>query len=54
MLGALARAHSSVVGICAQATEDARSAQVIGRLGTGSGVVIGADGLILSIGYLVQ
>jgi serine protease Do len=53
MLDALSRAHGSVVGIRAQATEDARSAQTLGRERTGSGVVIGADGLILTIGYLV-
>lgn len=53
MLDALSRAHGSVVGIRVQATEDARSAQALGRERTGSGVVIGSDGLILTIGYLV-
>lgn len=53
MLDALSRAHRSVVGIRVQAAEDARSAQTLGRERTGSGVVIDADGLILTIGYLV-
>ena len=35
------------------ATEDARSAETLGQRRGGSGVVIGQDGLILTIGYLM-
>ena len=52
-LDALTRAHAAVVGIQVVATEDARSAETLGRARIGSGVVIGPDGLILTIGYLV-
>jgi len=50
---ALERASQSVVGVQAIALEDARSNATLGRLRLGSGVVIGADGLVLTIGYLV-
>jgi S1-C subfamily serine protease len=50
---ALQRASEAVVGLQAQAVEDAASARVLGSERTGSGVVIGADGLVLTIGYLV-
>ncbi len=50
---ALTRANAAVVGIQVTATEDARSVQTLGRQRIGSGVVIGPDGLILTIGYLV-
>ncbi len=50
---ALQRAHAAVVGVQVQTTEGARSAETLGRQRSGSGVVIGADGLILTIGYLM-
>jgi serine protease Do len=53
MLDALTRAHAAVVGVQVTATEGARSAETLGRTRLGSGVVIGPDGLILTIGYLM-
>jgi S1-C subfamily serine protease len=50
---ALARAHAAVVGIQATAVDDARSLETLGRQRHGTGVVIGADGLVLTIGYLI-
>jgi serine protease Do len=50
---ALARASASVVGLRAQAVDDARSAVTLGRERQGSGVVIGTGGLVLTIGYLI-
>ena len=50
---ALQRASDAVVGLRALAVEDARSAATLGRERQGSGVVIDADGLVLTIGYLV-
>ncbi len=50
---ALARAAGAVVGIRATAVEDASSTATLGRKRTGSGIVIGADGLVLTIGYLI-
>jgi serine protease Do len=50
---ALARALQAVVGVQVTATEGARSAETLGRERSGSGVVIGPDGLILTIGYLM-
>jgi serine protease Do len=50
---ALTKAHAAVVGVQVTATEDARSAETLGRRRAGSGVVIGADGLVLTIGYLM-
>lgn len=50
---ALTRAVQAVVGLQVTATEGARSAETLGRQRSGSGVVIGADGLILTIGYLM-
>jgi serine protease Do len=50
---ALRRAHEAVVGVHALAVEDARSNAVLGRNREGSGVVIGNDGLVLTIGYLI-
>lgn len=50
---AMTRAVEAVVGLEVTATEGARSAETLGRDRTGSGVVIGADGLILTIGYLI-
>ena len=50
---ALAQAHASVVGVRSVAVEDARSNSSLGRERAGSGVVIGDDGLVVTIGYLI-
>lgn len=50
---ALERASQAVVGVQALALEGARSNATLGRVREGSGVVIGPDGLVLTIGYLV-
>ncbi len=52
-IDALTRANQSVVGVQVVATEGARSVQTLGARRSGSGVVIQADGLILTIGYLL-
>ena len=53
MMDALANANASVVGIRVTAAEDARSAETLGQRRRGSGVLIGQDGLVLTIGYLM-
>ena len=53
MIDALTRANAAVVGVQVTAAEGARSAETLGRQRNGSGVVIGPDGLILTIGYLM-
>ena len=53
MIDALTRAHAAVVGVQVVSAEGARSAETLGRERSGSGVVIGPDGLILTIGYLM-
>jgi serine protease Do len=50
---ALERASNAVVGIRSLALPDARSNHTLGRIRQGSGVVIGNDGLVLTIGYLI-
>ncbi|MGZ5130987.1 MAG: S1C family serine protease [Caldimonas sp.] len=50
---ALARANAATVGVEVVAVEDARSIETLGRVREGSGVVIGDDGLVLTIGYLI-
>ena len=50
---ALREADAAVVGVRATAVEDARSIETLGRRRQGSGVVIDADGLVLTIGYLI-
>jgi serine protease Do len=50
---AMQRASDAVVGVQVVAVEDARSAATLGRARQGSGVVIGDDGLVLTIGYLI-
>lgn len=47
------RSQAAVVQITSHAIEDAPSARTLGKLRQGSGVVINADGLILTIGYLI-
>ena len=49
----LREANAAVVGVRSVAVEDARSAETLGRKRQGSGVVIDADGLVLTIGYLI-
>jgi S1-C subfamily serine protease len=49
----LDRALGSVVGIRAGVPADAFTAEVLGTERTGNGVIINADGLILTIGYLI-
>jgi S1-C subfamily serine protease len=49
----LNRAAASVVGVRSQAIDDARSSLTLGSSREGSGVVIGHDGLVLTIGYLI-
>jgi S1-C subfamily serine protease len=50
---ALQRASDATVGLLARAVPGARSARTLGTQRTGSGVVIGPDGLVLTIGYLI-
>ncbi|HSB99484.1 MAG TPA: S1C family serine protease [Burkholderiaceae bacterium] len=49
----LDRAAGAVVGVRAQAIDEARSSKILGREREGSGVVIDRDGLVLTIGYLI-
>jgi S1-C subfamily serine protease len=50
---ALRQASDAVVGLQARAIEDARSITSLGAERMGSGVVISADGLVLTVGYLI-
>lgn len=50
---ALERAARTVIGVQTKAVEDARSAASLGQQREGSGIVIGSDGLVLTIGYLI-
>jgi S1-C subfamily serine protease len=50
---ALARANAAVVGVDVVAVEDARSIATLGKERQGSGVLIGDDGVVLTIGYLI-
>ena len=52
-LETLKRAHAAVVGVEVTAIPGARSAETLGRRRSGSGVLIGPEGLILTIGYLI-
>jgi S1-C subfamily serine protease len=49
----LKAALDAVVGLRADVPDDAFTAPILGTERTGNGVVIGADGLVLTIGYLV-
>ena len=49
----LARASATVVGVHSVAVEDAPSVDTLVREREGSGVVIDADGLVVTIGYLI-
>lgn len=53
LMNALSKANAAVVGIKVTAAEGARTAETLGMQRTGSGVVIGSDGLVLTIGYLM-
>ena len=53
IMDAMTKANAAVVGVKVSAVEGARSAQTLGANRRGSGVVIGSDGLILTIGYLM-
>ena len=53
VINALTKANAAVVGVQVTAAEGARSAGTLGKQRAGSGVVIGPDGLILTIGYLM-
>ncbi|MGA0569719.1 S1C family serine protease [Variovorax sp. VNK109] len=53
IIDALSRANAAVVGVEVKAAEGAKSIQTLGAQRSGSGVVIGQDGLILTIGYLM-
>jgi serine protease Do len=50
---ALERAANAVLGVQSLALPNARSNSTLGRVRQGSGVVIGSDGLVLTIGYLI-
>ncbi|NUZ05444.1 S1C family serine protease [Piscinibacter koreensis] len=50
---ALERASHAVVGVETLSIDDAPSAATLGRARIGSGVVIGDDDLVLTIGYLI-
>jgi S1-C subfamily serine protease len=50
---ALVRTHAAVVGVLSTAVEEASSIATLGRERRGSGVLIGDDGLVLTIGYLI-
>jgi S1-C subfamily serine protease len=52
-MNALVRATGATVAVLATAVEDAGSIETLGRERAGSGVVIGDDGMVLTIGYLV-
>jgi serine protease Do len=52
-VAALERANAAVVGLEVGAIEGARSARTLGEERSGSGVLITADGLIVTIGYLI-
>ena len=52
-MAAFAKANAAVVGVRVGVADDARSAETLGKERVGSGVVIGPDGLILTIGYLM-
>ena len=53
IMNAMKKANSAVVGIRATAVEGALSADNLGLTRSGSGAVIGPDGLVLTIGYLI-
>lgn len=50
---ALKRASDATIGLLARAVDGAASARTLGTHRIGSGVVIGSDGLVVTIGYLI-
>jgi serine protease Do len=50
---ALQRASDASIGLIAHAIEGSASAETLGQVRKGSGVVISADGVVLTIGYLI-
>jgi S1-C subfamily serine protease len=52
-VGTLDTLAAAVVGIKAFINPDGRSVQTLGATREGSGIVIGTDGLVLTIGYLI-
>ena len=52
-LTAFSRANAAVVGVKVGVADGASSSETLGKERSGSGVVIGPDGLILTIGYLM-
>jgi serine protease Do len=50
---ALERAQAAMVAVFSEAVDEAGSIATLGALRRGSGVVIGDDGLVLTIGYLI-
>lgn len=52
-IDALSRANAAVVGIRVQTAAEANSTETLGQQRQGSGVVIDAEGLVLTIGYLM-
>jgi serine protease Do len=53
-LEVLKRANAAVVGLDITAIPGARSGETLGKRRSGSGVLIGPEGLILTIGYLIM
>src|SRR5258706_2198405 len=51
---ALVEAANAVVGVKVKAIPNARSNETLGAERAGSGVLIGSDGLVLTIGYLIM
>ena len=49
----LERAQAAMVGVLSEAVDEAASISSLGQYRRGSGVVIGDDGLVLTIGYLI-
>ena len=52
-IAAFTKANAAVVGVKVRVADDASSVETLGKERSGSGVVIGQDGLILTIGYLM-
>lgn len=52
-MAALQRASDSAIGVEVRAIDGALSNDTLGQMRKGTGVVIGADGLVLTIGYLI-
>ena len=48
-----ARILSAVVGVLSEVPESARTARMLGRQRSGSGIIIDSNGLVVTIGYLV-